>query len=34
MPILNNENQKKVPELPSKGNLDIEKVKESDYFFC
>ena len=34
MPILSNTNQNKVPELPVKGNLDIQKVKESEYFFC
>ena len=34
MPILSNRNQDKVPELPEKGNLDIQKVKESEYFFC
>jgi DNA-directed RNA polymerase len=34
MPILNNENQKKVPPLPEKGDLDINLVLESDYFFC
>ena len=34
MPILSSRNQAKVPELPEKGDLDIQQVKESEYFFC
>ena len=34
VPMLNSKNQAKVPPLPEKGDLDINKVLESDYFFC
>ena len=32
--MLSPRNQKKIPPLPEKGNLVLEKVLESDYFFA
>ena len=32
--MLSPRNQKKIPDLPKKGSLDLEKVLESDYFFA
>lgn len=34
IPILSVANQAKIPPLPAKGNLDINLVLQSDYFFC
>jgi len=32
--MLSTRNQAKFPPLPAKGNLQLEKVLESDYFFA
>jgi len=32
--LLSVKNQKKIPPLPAKGNLNLEKVLDSDYFFA
>ena len=32
--MLSPRNQKRIPPLPEKGNLQLEKVLESDYFFA
>jgi len=34
LPLLSDEQRRKVPPMPSKRNLDIERVLESDYFFA